>query len=118
MGTFTLVICTHNRFLSPLLHSNIFPMVRTYCTCFQRPVHSNILRKTVFQIWQDHAPWRSLHMLERLSSCHSNRYYFESFLGATGGRGEYYLYNNQVNCTQLKRKLYQINKLTDVKFVC
>ena len=108
-----LIFCTHNLLPPFPLHSNSFRKVRTYCTCFRRPVHSNILRNTGFQTRGGHAPWRSLRMLERFSSCQSNRCYPGSFLVSTGGRGEYGLQNNQVNCTQLKRKSFQIKRIVD-----
>ena len=108
-----LIFCTHNLFSPFPLHSNSFRKVRTYCTCFQRPVHSNIPRNTGLQTQEGHAPWRSLRMLERFSSCHSNRCYPGSCLVSTGERGDYRLQNNQVNCTQLKRKPFQIKRIAD-----
>ena len=108
-----LIFCTHNLFSPFPLHSNSFRKVRTYCTCFRRPVHSNILRKKRFQTREGHAPWRSLSMLERFSSCQSNRCYPGSFLVTKGERGEYGLQNKQVNCTQLRRKSFQMKRIFD-----
>ena len=108
-----LIFCTHNLFSPFPLHSNSFRKVRTYCTCFRRPVHSNILRNTGFQTREGHAPWRSLHMLERFLSCQSNRCYSGSFPVSMGERGECFLQNNQVNCTELKRKSLRIKRIVD-----
>ena len=79
-----LIFCTHNLLSSFPLHSNSFRKVRTYCTCFRRPVQSNILCNTGFQTREGHAPLRSLRMLERLLSSQSNRCYPGSFFSNNG----------------------------------
>lgn len=101
LAEFTLLSCKRSYFLPPPLHSNNPWKARTCHTCSGRPLHSNILHRTGFQIWQGRDAGLTLRMRAPFSSCSTSRCEGANFQWAKGETGVNHLQSIQETRTEL-----------------